>query len=134
MYISNFRNISQSIQQNMILSTLCSKMYQMITVKYVKANDGPFMAKSLRNPIKLRSELRNRYTNNNKTKENERAFKKQRNWCAKLVRKTKRNYYQRLRLQLWNVSARDRSVEVRIGFLFTRCLETILCRPYLSIY
>ena len=31
--------------------------------------------------------------------ENERAFKKQRNWCVKLLRKTKCNYYQNLDLR-----------------------------------
>ena len=46
----------------------------------------------------LQSKLRNRY-NKNRTEENERAFKKQRNWCVKLLRKTKCNYYQNLDLK-----------------------------------
>ena len=39
----------------------------------------------------LRSKLRNR-CNKNRTEENERGFKKQRNLCVKLLRKTKCNY------------------------------------------
>ena len=66
--------------------------------KYVRANDGPFVTKALRKAIMLRSKLRNR-CNKNRTEENERAFKKQRNWCVKLLRKTKCNYYQNLDLK-----------------------------------
>ena len=66
--------------------------------KSVRANDGPFVTKALRKAIMLRSKLRNRY-NKVRTEENERAFKKQRNYCVKLLRKTKRNYYQNLDLK-----------------------------------
>ena len=47
--------------------------------KYVRANDGPFVTKALKKAIMLRSKLRNRY-NKIRTEENERAFKKQRNY------------------------------------------------------
>ena len=66
--------------------------------KYIRANDGPFVTKALRKAIMLRSKLRNRY-NKNRTEENERGFKKQRNWCVKLLRKSKCNYYQNLDLK-----------------------------------
>ena len=66
--------------------------------KYVRANDGPFVTKAQRKAIMLPSKLRNRY-NKNRTEENERAFKKQRNWCVKLLRKTKCKYYQNLDLK-----------------------------------
>ena len=66
--------------------------------KYVTANDRTFVTKRLRKAIMLLSKLRNRY-NKNRTEESERAFKKQRNWCVKLLRKTKCNYYQNLDLK-----------------------------------
>ena len=62
-----------------------------IKEKYDRANDRPFMAKTLRKAIMLRSSLRNKY-NKNKTEENERTFKKQRNWCVQVLRNIKSNY------------------------------------------
>ena len=68
-----------------------------IKTKYVRANDGPFMTKPLRKAIMVRSKLRNRY-NKNRSVENEKAFKKQRNICVKLLREAKRQYYKNLDL------------------------------------
>ena len=69
-----------------------------IKKKYVRANDGPFVTKAFRKAVMLRTKLRNKY-NKERTKETERAFKKQRNRCVKLLRETKRNYYQNLDLK-----------------------------------
>ena len=66
--------------------------------KSVRANDGPFMTKALRKAIMNRTHLRNRY-NNDKTDDNKKAFKKQRNLCVKLLREAKREYYTNIDLK-----------------------------------
>ena len=63
--------------------------------KYVRANDGPFMTKELRKAIMKRSRLKNKF-NKCKTNENWIAFKKQRNFCVKLLRQSKKSYYSKL--------------------------------------
>ena len=63
--------------------------------KYVRANDGPFMTKELRKANMKRTRLKNRF-NKNRTNENWTAFKKQRNFCVKLLRQNKRSYYNQL--------------------------------------
>ena len=60
--------------------------------KYLRANDAPFMTKTLRKAIMLRTQLRNRLNRHN-TSENRKAFKKQRNKCVKILRQAKRSYY-----------------------------------------
>ena len=56
------------------------------------------MTKELRKAIMHRSKLRNRY-NKKQTVDNFNAYKKQRNRCVKILRKTKRNYYRNLDLK-----------------------------------
>ena len=63
--------------------------------KYIRANDGPFMTKELRKANMKRSRLTNRF-NKCKTNENWIAFKKQRNFCVKLLRQSKKSYYSKL--------------------------------------
>ena len=63
--------------------------------KYVRANDGPFMTKDLRKANMKRTRLKNRF-NKNRTHENWTAFKKQRNFCVKLLRQNKGSYYNQL--------------------------------------
>ena len=65
--------------------------------KYIRANDGPFMTKALRKEHMHRTKLRNEY-NDDKTEENIKAFKKQRNKCVKLLRKAKFDYYKNIDL------------------------------------
>ena len=67
--------------------------------KTVRANDSPFMTKSLRKAIMTKSRLRNRY-NKLRNDENWKAFKKQRNKCVKLLREAKPSYYGNLNLKL----------------------------------
>ena len=62
----------------------------------VRANNAPFMNKTLSKEIMTRSRLRNRY-NKTPTEENLAAYKKQRNYCVKLARNTKREYYNNLK-------------------------------------
>ena len=66
-----------------------------IKKKSVRANDGPFMTKTLRKAIMNRTRLRNIYCNN-RTVDNLKAFKKQRNKCVKILRQAKKDYYKDL--------------------------------------
>ena len=66
-----------------------------LKIKYVRANEGPFMTKDLRRAIMLRSKLQNKL-NKNKTLETDLAYKKQRNLCTSLLKKAKAKYYANL--------------------------------------
>ena len=65
--------------------------------KYVRGNDQPFMTKSLCKAIMVRTKLKNIYYRL-PTDENLRIFKKQRNYCVKLLNKTKRNFYENINI------------------------------------
>ena len=69
--------------------------------KYIRANDGSFMTKELRKANMKRSRLKNRF-NKCKTNENLIAFKKQRNFCVKLLRQSKQSYYSKLHPKVVN--------------------------------
>ena len=56
------------------------------------------MTKELRKAIMKRSQLKNRY-NKNHNYENWYLYKKQRNFCVSLLRKTKRNYFKNVKTQ-----------------------------------
>ena len=60
--------------------------------KLVRANNAPFMNKTLAKSVMIRSRLRNKF-NKNPTVENETAYKIQRNLCVKLFRNAKKEYY-----------------------------------------
>ena len=53
------------------------------------------MAKSLRKAIMLRSKLKMKF-NNNKSEENSKTCKQQKNYCVKLLYKTKMEYFQNM--------------------------------------
>ena len=63
-----------------------------IKLKYIRANDGPFMNKELRKEIMIRSKLKNIF-NREKTDASFLACKKQRNKCTTLLRKAKRVFF-----------------------------------------
>ena len=63
--------------------------------KYISANNSPFMNKTLCEAIMFRSKLRNKYLIL-KTTEAHEAYKKQRNYCVSLLRKTKKEFYENL--------------------------------------
>ena len=71
--------------------------YAPIKEKKVRANNAPFMNKDLSKAIMTRSRLRNRY-NKTPSQENLLAYKKQRNFCVKISRKTKRNDYNNIKI------------------------------------
>ena len=66
-----------------------------IKLKYIRANDGPFMNKELRKEIMIRSKLKNIF-NREKTDASFLAYKKQRNKCTTLLRKAKLVFYRNL--------------------------------------
>ena len=60
--------------------------------KYIRANDSPFMTKNLRKAIMLRTKLLNKFYQD-RTDKTRLAYKRQRNLCTSLLKKTKREYY-----------------------------------------
>ena len=56
------------------------------------------MTKELQEAIMKRSQLKNRY-NKNRNYENWYLYKKQRNFCVSLLRKTKRNYFKNVKIR-----------------------------------
>ena len=60
--------------------------------RYIRANDSPFMNRTLRKAFMLRTRLKNRY-NKNRTADSWDTFHRQRNFCDKLSRKAKRDFY-----------------------------------------
>ena len=62
--------------------------YAPIKKKYVRANEAPFFHKA----IMKRSRLRNKFLKD-RTENNQKNFKLQRNFCKKLLRATKKSYY-----------------------------------------
>ena len=64
-----------------------------IKKKLLRANHVPYMTKA----IMKRSELESKYVKN-KTSENLKSYKKQRNFCSKLCKKERKKYYERLDL------------------------------------
>ena len=67
--------------------------------KIIRANNTPFMNRTLSKAIMTRSRLRNRFLKD-PSKENEAKYKKQRNFCANLTKKVKKEYYNNLDLNL----------------------------------
>ena len=63
--------------------------------KYIRRNQAPFMNKSVRKAIMVRTQLLNKFRKENSFI-NELAYKRQRNFCTTLIRKTKRNFYNNL--------------------------------------
>ena len=66
--------------------------------KVVRANDKPFMTKVLRKAIMRRSFLKNKYQKL-KTEESQKAFKKQKNYTNRLLRKEQIKYWSNLDLK-----------------------------------
>ena len=67
--------------------------------RYIRANNAPFMTTELCKAIMVRSRLRNKYMKI-KTVESRNEYKKQRNYCTNILRKTKKSYYENLNVNL----------------------------------
>ena len=65
------------------------------------ANNAPFMNKDIRKLKMLRSKAK-RELNKNKTVSNRERYKKVRNRCVKLIRRTKRRYFKNLDVKFVN--------------------------------
>ena len=74
-------------------------LYAPIKRRFTRANNSPFMNKTLSKAVMTRSRLRNRYIKN-PTAENKANYTKYRNYCTGLFRKEKRTYYSNLDLKL----------------------------------
>ena len=66
--------------------------------RYVRYNQAKFMNKILQKSIMNRSRLLNRYRKE-KTEATRSAYKRQRNFCVKLLRKTKKEFYNNLNVK-----------------------------------
>ena len=66
-----------------------------IKKKILRFNNNPFMSKALRKAIMHRSKLKNIYSKK-RTDVNWANYKKQRNFCVTLLRRTKKEYFQNL--------------------------------------
>ena len=79
-------------------TTLCTQAFNRhapIKKKTLRANQVPYMTKTLRKAIMRRSNLENKFLKN-VTPENKAAYRKQRNLCSKLYKKERRKYYSNL--------------------------------------
>ena len=63
--------------------------------KYIRRNQAPFMNKSVRKAIMVRTKLLNKFRKENSFI-NELEYKRQRNFCTTLIKKIKRNFYNNL--------------------------------------
>ena len=76
-----------------------------IKTKYIRGNNQPYMTKTLRKAIMTRSKLRNKY-NTQRTHENWQSYKKQRNFCVKIHKIAKRDYFSSLDINKLNDNKR----------------------------
>ena len=83
-------NLSYSTFQEVFLEIL--NKIAPVKVKVLRFNNNAFMTKSLRKAIMLRSRLKNNL-NKQRSDENWNNYKKQRNFCVKLLRQTKEKFF-----------------------------------------
>ena len=68
-----------------------------LKAKYVRANNAPYMNKSLNKAIMTRCRLKNKFIKY-PTHQNKETYKKHRNFCVNLLRREKKKYYANLDL------------------------------------
>ena len=88
--LNSQKNLSYSTFQAVFLEIL--NKIAPVKVKVLRFNNNVFMTKSLRKAIMLRSRLKNNF-NKQRSDENWDNYKKQRNFCVKLLRQTKEKYF-----------------------------------------
>ena len=64
-----------------------------VKIKYIRANNSPFMNDEFSKAIMVRSKLRNKFLKL-KTNESRNAYKRQRNYCVSLLREVKETFYE----------------------------------------
>ena len=85
----DFRGISCEKFQFLFMTTL--NKHAPMKIRYIRANNSPFMNSDLSKAIMVRSRLRNKFLKL-KTNESREAYKKQRNYCVSLLRQVKKNF------------------------------------------
>ena len=83
---------------------------------YIRAKEAPFMTKELHKAIMKRSKVRNKFLKS-KTLSDRKAYTSQRNFCKKLLRNTKRTYFN-------NLDIKKVTVTKHFGKLLFRCFQT----------
>ena len=73
----------------------CLDKFVPLNEKKIRFDNSVFMTKSLRKAIMRRSQLKRKF-NNNKSQENSKKYKQQKNYCVKFLRKTKKKYFQNM--------------------------------------
>ena len=101
----NFRNelkdnlsaVHQPISYDVFYKTFITTLDKHAPLKkrLVRANEVPYMTKKLRKAISTRSRLENKYQRL-KTTESQNAFRKQRNYCSRLYKRERKNFYEQL--------------------------------------
>ena len=86
----DLNNIPHNDFNDILLKTLNN--HAPLKTKVLRGNDQPFMTKELRKEHMKRTRLLNQYRKH-KSLENENLYKKQRNYCVKLLKKAKTTYY-----------------------------------------
>ena len=89
----DLNNIEYQHFLNIFTETLNS--YAPMKQKYIRANQGKFMTKHLHKAIMKRSRLRNKFLRK-RTEISRDEYKKQRNLCVSLLKKTKKDYFANL--------------------------------------
>ena len=85
------KDINYSLFENIFLQVL--NAHASVKKKIQRFNNNPFMTKQLRKAIMYRSRLKNVF-NKSRTPKTWDSYKKQRNFCVNLLRKTKKEYFE----------------------------------------
>ena len=85
----------QDVDDFLISSSKILDQYAPGKRKYARGNHSPFINKNLSKAIMLRTKLSNIFLKN-RTEKNKDRYTKQRNLCATLLRKSKREYFNNL--------------------------------------
>ena len=90
------KEINYSLFENIFLQVL--NAHAPVKKKIQRFNNNPFMTKQLRKAIMHRSRLKNVF-NKNRTPKTWDSYKKQRNFCVNLLRKTKKEYFENINVK-----------------------------------
>ena len=93
-----YKNFDHDIFRSHLLKELSSsnlKKDEFDKEKYIRYNRGSFITNDLRKAIMNRSRLLNKFRKKN-TDQNKWAYKKQRNLCLKLLKRSKKTFYNTL--------------------------------------
>ena len=91
--MKGFHDISCEEFETLFMMTL--NTHAAMKIKYIRANNSPFMNNELPKAIMVRSRLRKKYLKSNTTESRD-AYKEQRNHCVSLLRKIKKNFCEHL--------------------------------------